>query len=317
MYKSILVPLDGSPFTEYALPLAKSIAHRSGAMLDIARVHIPGKSLFIIDEALEDSHRKYEREYLNAVVKRLTTDSGISVTSALLGGKIANALNDHAVAINADLIVMTTHGQGTRTRFWLGSVADELVRKTAKPILLVRPSEGIETPPDLTQEPVLRRILIPLDGSELSEQILRHAMVLGNLMQAQYTLIQVIEPIIPASYERTAYSIKLEHEWIVPKQAEAETYLDSITKRIRASAATMPLQIETKVLISERPAIAILEEASESRIDLIAMGTHGRGGLTRLLVGSVADKVLRGAPIPVLLHRPLEASFVIKPGTII
>src|SRR5438067_676921 len=94
----------------------------------------------------------------------------------------------------ADLVVMTTHGRGPLGRLWLGSVADALVRDLAMPLLLVRPQE---TAPDFKREPLLKHLLLPLDGSPLAEQMLEPAVALGTLMEADYTLLRVIKPVVP------------------------------------------------------------------------------------------------------------------------
>ena len=134
-----------------------------------------------------------QREYLDTTVKRLAVLHSVPVTSALLESPaIAETLNAHAATTGADLIVMTTHGRGPLSRFWLGSVADELVRRATIPILLVRPQEKA---PDLSSEPILRHILIPLDGSALAEQALEPALALGKLMEADYTLVRIYFPL--------------------------------------------------------------------------------------------------------------------------
>ena len=181
MYRSILVPLDGSTFGEQALPLALSIARRAGASLQVVHVHVPlmpyDESLLTIDPRLNEQARESERAYLDAVVERLSRIAPVPVTSALLEGPVAEALYEHTVTAGTNLVVLTTHGRGPLARFWLGSVADELVRRLPMPILLVRPQETV---PDLAGEPVLQRMLIPLDGSEFAEQILEPAMALGS-----------------------------------------------------------------------------------------------------------------------------------------
>lgn len=307
MYGSILVPLDGSTFGEYALPVAQSIAHRAGAALQLVHVHVPvstkyAEGTIILDETRETQSKEQERAYLDEVIKRLKISSNISVTSAVLdrSDSVVDILNDHVKATGVGLVVMSTHGRGALTRFWLGSVADELIRRVEKPILLVRPKETEGATPDFTQERIFRHILIPLDGSVLSEQMLEHAVTLGKLMESDYTLLRVIEPVIPASYPRTEYSTRVEQQLLGQLQTEAQTYLDEVAERLRIRS----FQVHTKVVLHRHPAIAILDEAGKQGMDLIAMETHGHGGLTRLLMGSVADKVLRGTFIPVLLHRP-------------
>ena len=172
MYRSLLVPLDGSDFGEHALPLALSLARRLGAPLRVVHVHVSpwgayGELGGQYDETTTRILREHDRSYLDAVIQRLAAAADISLSSDLLDGPVADAIGWHATATESDLLVMTTHGRGPLARFWLGSVADALVRQASIPILLVQPKEA---PPDLAQEPVVRRVLIPLDGSELVPQ---------------------------------------------------------------------------------------------------------------------------------------------------
>src|SRR6202041_168770 len=107
-------------------------------------------------------------------------------------GEVRDVICAQAEAVGADLVVMTTHGRGPLGRFWLGSVADELVRESPVPVLLIRPTEDIV---DLTQEPSLKHIMIPLDGTELSEQMLPNAISLGRFLDADFTLVRVVRPL--------------------------------------------------------------------------------------------------------------------------
>ena len=183
MFRSLLVPLDGSSFAEHALPWALSIARRTGAALNLAQVHTMALFYDSTDLPADAAIREQEVANLQDVAKRLADVSPVRVNSALLDGPIPDALHAHAKSVNADLIVMTTHGRGALSRLWLGSVADRLVRRTPVPILLIRPKEGSS---DIAQDPVLQRILVPLDGSALAEQILEPALALGSAMKADY-----------------------------------------------------------------------------------------------------------------------------------
>ncbi len=296
MYRSLMVPLDGSPFAEHALPFAASIARRTGAALQIVQAHVPVASLYsgselVADLTLDSTIRENETAYLDGVAKRLTEAVPVRVSRTLVDGMVADALHEQALAAAADLVVMATHGRGPFSRFWLGSVADALVRRLPMPILLVRPRD--ETP-NLAAEIPVRRVLIPLDGSDLAEQILRPATELGSLTQAEYTLLRVVEPFLPPPHQ-------LPGPLFDQLAREAQTYLDGVAGRLREQS----LRVETRVVINRFAAAAILEEARVHTADLIALGTHGRGGLARLLLGSVADKVIRGAVTPVFVYRPL------------
>jgi len=308
MYKSILVPLDGSPFAEHALPIARSLAGRQGATLHLVCVHVPVaigyvEDLATLDDQLEAENKAQEREYLDEVTHRLAMAPKVPVLSTLVegwAGRIAEVLQDYVTAQGIDLVVMTTHGRGALSRFWLGSVADELVRRGPVPILLVRPPEG-EGPPEICQDQIFRHILIPLDGSALSEKILEPAIALGQRMQADYTLLQVIELMLPVNFSPEDAG-GVDQQLLELLQVDARHYLEGVAERMRGQG----LQVQSRIVFNHQPAVAILEEAGKQGIDLIAMETHGHGGLTRLLVGSVADKVLRSASVPVLLHRPHE-----------
>jgi nucleotide-binding universal stress UspA family protein len=210
---------------------------------------------------------------------------------------IADALAADAAATDTDLIVMTTHGRGGLARFWLGSVADSLVHVSSVPVLSLRPGEPV---PPIKHPPVFRHILIPLDGSALAEQILEPALALGALTQATYTLLHVVELFVLPSYAPLAQAVQLDAHMTQALQTEMQRYLDDVAQRLRASGH----QVHTRTLLGAQPAVALLDAAQEQGADLIALATHGRSGLPRLLIGSVADKVRRGADMPVLLYRP-------------
>jgi nucleotide-binding universal stress UspA family protein len=293
MYRSILVPLDGSSFGEHALPLALSIACRAEAHLHLAHVH--QASRLASDTAAEQEQRADEGAYLDGLLRRLQASCDLPITTKLLDGPIAQALRDYAVEIQADLIVMTTHGRGALSRAWLGSIADALMRSVSMPVLLVRPHEQ---PADIAREPAIHHILVPLDGSALAEQILGHATELGRITHAEYTLLQVTEPVF-VGYGSEMSAISANEQILESLQTQAQAYLDRVAAGLRAEG----LQVQTITMI-EFAAAAILEYAREHAVDLIALETQGRGGLARWIVGGVADKVIRGASVPVLLHRP-------------
>jgi nucleotide-binding universal stress UspA family protein len=303
MYRSILVPLDGSAFAEHALPLALSIARRAKAPLQIAHVDLVPAPMYVLSRPnMESTYDAQAREraaaYLDDVVWRLSARTSVPVETVLLEGSVAEALQEHVAIKGVDLVVMTTHGRGALGRAWLGSVADKLVRHLPIPVLLVRPREE---PHDLTAEPVLRRVLIPLDGSALAEQALEPALTLGGLMPAEYTLLHVVEPMLIMGDEMGAFATGAAAAAMHAQlPEEGRKYLSGVVQQLGSRGET----VQSKVVIDRPAAEAILQEAKTGGCDLIALATHGHGGLARLLLGSVADKVLQGAPVPVLVYRP-------------
>jgi nucleotide-binding universal stress UspA family protein len=294
MLRNLLVPLDGSELAEQALPLAVSIAKQVGATLYLARV-VPLSVQFSVETwpAVEEA-----RGYLENTVARVRTVADVPVEMSVLTGNIGERLEENARDVKADLVVLTTHGRGPLSRFWFGSIADELIRRLPVALLAVHPRQA---PPDLRALPALSRILIPLDGSPLAERILSPAQALGRPWKVDYTLFQSVYPMTVPAYEAAFYaSGSVDDAVLAQARRNAHDYLETIALMFRSEA----LPVRTVVAAHLHPALAILEAAELERADVIAIATHGRGGLGRLLLGSVADKVLRGATIPVLIQRP-------------
>lgn len=298
MYRSLLVPLDRSRFGEHALPIARAIALRSDATVRLAHVYVPisAEGMPVKDRRLIAIGHQHDRAYLGTIRNQLVSEVNLATVPALLDGPIARALTAYIATTDTDLVIMTTHGRGAFARFWLGSVADALIRRSAAPILLLRLPEG---EPSCADPPTFQHILIPLDGSTLSEPILEPALTFGSLMQSHYTLLYVVDPVVRPDHMPGRQIIRPDNQAIQAAQHQAQNYLDQMAQRLQAAGA----QVSTSILLAERPALAILEAARQHRVDLIAMATHGRAGLGRLLLGSTATTVLRGADRPVLLWR--------------
>jgi len=215
----------------------------------------------------------------------------------VLEGRVVEALVERAHALRADSVVMTTHGRSGAQRMWLGSVADGLVRHLTIPILLVHPDAAEECRVDTS---TIGRILVPLDGSELAEAILEPVSALARASDATLVLAHVI-----ASSLLPGGTLPLGPVDTARVRTQAEAYLEGAAERVRAAG----LQADVHLVERETPAAAIPEMADEVGADLIALATHGYGGLRRMVLGSVADKVLRASRRPLLVMRPRE------PGT--
>jgi nucleotide-binding universal stress UspA family protein len=290
--------------------LALNIAWRASAQLQLAHVHQPvapayGGGDVAADVILESTVRNREHGYLDRIVDRVARLYSVPVSPLLFEGPVADTLCERA-AQDADLVVMTTHARGPLGRLWLGSVADQLVRSCSLPLLLVKAGPG---KPDLTREVLPQNLMITLDGTPMAEQILEPAIALGSVVHANYTLVRVIKPATIGNYGDAIASndefdrslLRQVRELFDRKHAEAEAYLDGVAQRLRAQA----LCVRTRVLSSARVAEGLLKEARNGPTDLIALETHGRGGLARLFQGSVADKLLRGGSKPLLVHHTI------------
>jgi nucleotide-binding universal stress UspA family protein len=282
----LLVALDGSPLAERSLPFARDLARLTRAELILLRaafVRPPssdpaGDQLRAVREA---------QDYLDRLADRLGRD--LPVECATPYGSPLEEIPEVARIRGVGLVVLATHGRGGLGRLVLGSVADGLIRRTRLPLLLVRATLPLDGWPA-----GLRRILVPLDGSELAAAALAPAAALATLAGARLTLLDVVGPAIP---ELRAYEIAQLPEGDEALAEQSRIYLTRQADALREQG----LEVETRVAFGS-PAAQIVAAASEGA-DLIAMATHARGGLDRLVVGSVADDVLHTAPVPLLLVR--------------
>jgi nucleotide-binding universal stress UspA family protein len=297
----ILVPLDGSSFGEHALPLALAMARRGAAPLELVHVCTPvGPHAFRAPSGEPPKERA--QAYLEQLATCLSERWEVAITVAVLAGPAADTLYDYAIESAADLVVMTTHGRGMLARAWLGGVADTLVRRLPMPVLLARPHAEALDLLEGVHEQAFEHVLVPLDGSPLAEETLAPAADLGELMGAEFTLVQAIEPVM-LTYAPAAQAAGVDERFLEQWRAEALAYLEGVAGRMRERG----LVVRTRVIYGS-PAVAIIDYAHEHAADLIAMCTHGRGGIARMLLGSVADKVVRGADALVLIKRPSAES---------
>jgi len=191
---------------------------------------------------------------------------------------------------------MTTHGRGGLRRAWLGSVTDQLIRTSEVPILVVRPSEtkAAESFVKLTE------ILVPLDGSPLAEAVLEPAAALARLWDAEVSLVQVVRPVVLTSDPPLPFPTGYSDQITKIRRESAQDYIRDVAERLRESG----VKASGVAVIGVEVAETLLALARPEHTSLVAVATHGRGGLRRLVVGSVADKLVRAGEVPVLVVRP-------------
>jgi nucleotide-binding universal stress UspA family protein len=277
MFRRILVTLDGTAFSEAALPAAVGFARKCAAQLRILSVDDSGSAKAYLERT---------RERLEPIHPDVT----ISVREGFVPDEILREARD----FESDLIVMATHGREAFSRLWLGSVADECVRRAAQPLLLVRPRElGI---PPLNGALAVRRVVVPLDGSELAERALPTGMAIADLFGSPIALVRVVQEHAMFESDRLPESHRTNVQMLEDARVGAAAYLRRIADWVCEGRATT-----IDVRVDDYAARGVLEGAAG---DLIVMATHARTGLNRALRGSVADAVVRSATGPVLVMPP-------------
>lgn len=299
MYRTIILPLDGSPFAERAIPTAAAIAKRSAAALVLVRVHEAYAYEGTDHSRLLDLSRRDQEDYLALMAERVEEQHGLLAQRALLDGPIAPTISDFASGMEEPLIVLSTHGRTGFSRLWLGSIADAMMHHASVPILMLRHAERARN--DGGHAHRFEKILVPLDGSDLSEAALPHAQSLAEAFRARLMILRVVAPIAtPALYAVPTASPPLDEEMLNERVGAAEEYVREVKQHLAAENPVLPG--ETEVRVSDTPAKAILDVVKSRGADAVAIATHGRG-LSRVVMASVADKVLRAGPDAVLVVR--------------
>jgi nucleotide-binding universal stress UspA family protein len=294
MYNRLLVPLDGSVFSERALSLAMTLARHLGAQLVLMRA--ASASVFPGADATQAELRAVEEAQTYLVnLKAELSGQGVSIEIAVPYGDAAEEILQEIGTRHAGLVVMCTHGRSGLGRWIFGSVAEKVLAGSPAPVLLVRPT-GAATRLEL--EPAQAGLLVPLDGSAFAESVLPRAKALACLFGRKIVLLRVVEP------PRNAYAFA--EAAVAPASSEdlsqeAEAYLEQVAQRLRDPG----LSVQTAVREGWASDV-IAYGCQELQPALIAMATHGRTGVARLLLGSVALEVVRRSPLPVILIRPVE-----------
>jgi nucleotide-binding universal stress UspA family protein len=309
MYKSMLVPVDGSKLAESAFSYAKELAGRLDTDVTILHIVDPKES-----ETLP-MHRAYVNHSAEIVKRRVSEvqkklgkkqrSDGPHVSGEVAMGYAAEEILRYTQEKGVDLVVMSTHGRSGMWRWVLGSVVDKVLRASHVPVLLVRSEAadkaGFEKWTDLT-------IVVPLDGSPLAESVLPHVQALAQQVgndTLNVVLVRVCEPppmpAIPGAEIPFDWKQLMDENWAACKKITKE-YLSGVETHLKQTG----LQVRSEAIEQMKFSVAeeIVEYANKIPFSLIVMATHGRSGVSRWAYGSVAHKVLTGSSSPILMVRP-------------
>jgi len=308
--RAILVPVDGSPLAESALPTAFAIArsHPGARVEAVVVLAVPPNPILISgapvpDRRLEHDLRAETEKYSESLQSRLgSMANGVPVSLVTLEGDVIDQIVNRARDGGCDLIVMTTHGRSGVSRLWLGSVADGVLRAATVPVLLLRE----ESAAPVADHALFSTVLIPLDEGKESEEILADVIAVAGT-KAMYHLIHVVVPLrwLPPP---SAFAVVSAGEALHENPADlvshmrdaAVQHLEEVASRLRGQG----IDASTHTPVHQHAAEAIIAYAEETGAGLIAMTSHGRDTAGRVLLGSVSDKVIRGATVPVLVRVP-------------
>ena len=302
MMRTMLVPLDGSALSERALPVALDIARRTGGEVHLVRAHSPLAIVGATAEgivtqdmlAADDMLRQRAHDYVKEIAEKVGNEWGVRVVPHIDDGSAAGLITETADDILADLIVMTTHGAGRFAPGWLGSVADGVIRHSHRPVLALPEHDAHDGAPF-----ALRSIMVTLDGSDRSAAIIPAARDLALVFGARLALVRVVAPYVPMDVVTTLTVGTPDPYGIDTEAAMAKRELDELA----ASLEEKGLEVTSTVLLELSPTRTLLDQVKQTDPDCIAIATQGRG-ISRIFIGSVADKLIRTSGRPVLVLRP-------------
>ena len=303
MYKLIMVPTERPETEKAAISIAIRLAQSFNSELHLVRVEDPPvivdpatvpPVLLITEETVRDA-RLARRRMLEAFGAECAELGKITVTTALENGQVGPTLRDYAEASRAELIVMSSHTRGKVQRMTLGSVTDYLIRNTHVPVLVAR--EPLPSPGAAGE--VFSRIVVPLDGSTLAEEILPTVAELASRFQSTVLLLHVLTPVTYAQQR----IMQPGFPWWDGDIASAQAYLDDAAAYFRERSLT----VATDVVLGDDIPAAIVDYSIRKSADLVAIATRGLGGISRLVFGTVADEVTRKSPKSVLVFHPVHS----------
>lgn len=297
MPETIIVPLDSSKSAEDSIPFALDIARRTEAKITLLSVvEISAEfdvwvetAMISIDEEIEDWIAE-RRSYLEEVAARL---EGVDVNVKVRAGNASNEILAQTEESSEPAIVMASHGRGGLSQIVIGSIALQVVHGARCPVFVVR----IQPEDDPAPPPELDSVVIPLDGSNFSASVIDRGLQAIGEPKPNIHLLHVMDE---GRWTNLTISPTI-RQYEEAAQTDMEQHLNELAGGLRERGFTVTTQIERG-----RVANTILDIPGARNAGLIAMATHGRGGLGRALLGSVAQRVLSQAGQPLLLIRPEE-----------
>ena len=293
MYDRLLAPLDGSDMSEGVLPHVGQLAKDFGATVTLLyaapvdQASGGNPSLTRSPSGVQSS----VAEYLASAAQPLEA-SGVDVRTRVVHGNPASEIARIASDERFDLIAMATHGRSSVGRWVFGSTTDKVVQASAVPLLVRRPRKD-----DGAAPMPLRQLVVPLDGSGLAEAVLPHVEELAVRMGLPIKLVRVVPAIAMALSGADPYSYDPKLFDYVKDSADEHISM----KRDELDGKGLDVTCGTA---HGYPPNQIIDMAERAEGSLIVMSTHGRSGVGRWVLGSVADRVVRASHRPVLLIRP-------------
>jgi len=283
MYDNILLPFDGSEGAAEVLHHASELAHWADATIQILYVADTTRdSVTVVDGKAIDALEQKGEDIVEEAAKTLDT-LGVPYSTDVIQGNPAPTIADYAERYDQDIVVMPTHGREGISRYLIGSVSEKVVRLSSVPVLTVRMQ------PDETLNFPYENILIPTDGSTAATHAAEHVLSLAAVLDATVHVLSVVEEASLGLDVRSTISAE-----------ESEQAATDAVETVVSEANTHGVTNTVRHIQHGTPVKEILGYIEANDIDAVGMGTTGKRSTDRILLGSVAEKTVRSAPVPVM-----------------
>jgi len=293
MIEKILVQLDGTEVSEAVLPYVQELGGRLNSEIILLNVYSPN------DADLSHEHEVYLEHIAQALKKNIKE----KVTPIALAGSANRVIVDYSMNEGIGLIVGMSRSKSDTKRWVIGSTADKVIRETSKPVLVI----SAEAPPVKEHSKILNKVLIPLDGSQASQAILPYIkLIMSGISEdaeSEVTLLRVIPPAHHVPVGEAVVTVPYTDAELSQLKEQAENYLSEVGGDLQKGKIKLNFEA---IVRSISTAEEILEFAIQKDVNLIAMSTHGRTGISRLFLGATTDRVLHSSNLPLLLVKPNE-----------
>ena len=295
MFRHMLVPLDGSRLAEAVLPVTAAFARALGAKVTLLHVVEPAAPATVHGDVHLTQAAEAET-YLRGVAGWMAAQGVHAEGLVDQGGDVAAVIASRAASLEADLIILCTHGRGEVRVLLFGRVAEQVLARGTIPVLLMAPT-AVRREETFT----VRRLLVSLDGSGMAEAALPAAVVLARGFSAEILLIMVVPTVATITDDRAAAARLMPTAGAAlldAEAAQAATYLEGVKTRLAREGIAV-----SAVVKRGEPVRVLLDRLARPDTDLIVMATHGRSGVSAVWAGSVASRIVAQAARPVLLIR--------------
>ena len=284
MWERILVPLDGSNLAELALPYAEELAAAFNSEVILLYVSEPAENQY------RHMHQLYIEELAGQMKKRIN-----KVSPLVLSGRPAEGVIGYAEKNDVGLVIMSSHGRSGITAWATGSVASKVLQAATVPLLLIRAAKPKRK---VQRKVLLKRVLLPLDGSEAGEAAVSYVGELMDRLESEVILFGVVAA---GQHIRTVGGldyILYPEQHLEAVKTEAREYLDKVYRRLKGRKGRVRVEIRVGDVARE-----IIKFAEEINASLIAISSHGHSGMTKWVFGSIANKIVQASNTPVMVVR--------------